>query len=427
LVILASAGICAALNLQKLVHVRNQDPHTGAPRTHFMALPLWWIAVLANTLSELINLAALGFAPATLVTPLGCLTVVFNALASVLWLGEPFFLRDILGILLIFAGVAFVVLSQLGSQPVPIDEEYLHSVVLRSPTFYAYLGGLAVAMAVLVVFVQPRWSTKYCWVYLGESAICGSITTVAARAFASMLGPPLPGQWAFVYTPPHALVLWGALAVLVITALSSLMLQNKAMMHFQNSEVVPVYFCLFAFGGVIGSALVYQEFCYPWVLLLLPGLLFCALGVYAISYKREERIARAEPRNRCHTPSCCTPPRQPSAMSSTSAWTYPPQLSTAHSLTSLADGRSELRRSSSCSGLNSQVLTSLAAGTLAGTLATVRQALHRTSDEGRRSLSMSSDLRARQAQEALLSNSASASASEPKRPTGAPLRNDSAA
>lgn len=52
----------------------NVDPVTELPRKHFTRLPLWWVAVAANGCSELMNLAALGFAPATLVAPLGCLT-----------------------------------------------------------------------------------------------------------------------------------------------------------------------------------------------------------------------------------------------------------------------------------------------------------------------------------------------------------------
>merc|ERR1712138_355968 len=92
IVVVASAGICASVNLQKLVHVRNEGPD-GQPLKHFTQIPLWWVAMIANTLSELFNLAALGFAPATLVAPLACLTVLFNSLTAVFWLGEPFLRR----------------------------------------------------------------------------------------------------------------------------------------------------------------------------------------------------------------------------------------------------------------------------------------------------------------------------------------------
>ena len=64
---------------------------------------------------ELVNLAALGFAPATLVAPLGCLSVVFNAFTAVFWLREPFFKRDLLGLALISAGVSCIVMGQVGA------------------------------------------------------------------------------------------------------------------------------------------------------------------------------------------------------------------------------------------------------------------------------------------------------------------------
>lgn len=118
LVVLASAGICLSLNLQKMVHVRNTDPVTGQPMANFVTLPLWWVGSLLNAASELLNLAALGYAPATLVTPLGCLTVVFNAVAAVVFLGEPFFKRDLAGIVLIGGGVICVVLSQARARAV---------------------------------------------------------------------------------------------------------------------------------------------------------------------------------------------------------------------------------------------------------------------------------------------------------------------
>lgn len=63
-------------------------------------------------------------------------------------------------------------------------------------------------------------------------------------------------------------------------------------MYFKASEVVPIYFCLFALSGVAGSGLAYGELTMPWVLMLFPGVAFCIGGVFAISHRRDERIAR---------------------------------------------------------------------------------------------------------------------------------------
>ena len=92
-------------------------------------------------------------------------------------------------------------------------------------------------MPLQVLYAEPRYATRFSWVYLGESAIAGSVSTVAARAFASLLGPPLPGRWSNLYTPPDLWAAWGSFGLLIITAVCSLILQNKAMIHFGNSEV----------------------------------------------------------------------------------------------------------------------------------------------------------------------------------------------
>ena len=54
LVVAASAGICASLNLQKYVHMKNTDPVTGQPMVNFMQLRLWWVGSLLNGACELL-------------------------------------------------------------------------------------------------------------------------------------------------------------------------------------------------------------------------------------------------------------------------------------------------------------------------------------------------------------------------------------
>lgn len=290
LVVVASLGICLALYVQKVVHLRS-DPETGLERIHFTRVPLWWAGVLGNAVSELVNLAALGFAPATLVAPLGCLCVVFNALTAVFWLGEPFFKRDLAGLLLISLGVGIVVLSQVRSPVEPLTVDSLKHVITSS-NFALYLSLLVCMLLILVACIQQRYATRFCWVYLAESAVFASITTVGARAFASLCGAPLSGSWANAIDPEAWPLFWGALFLLSSTAVCSLILQNRAMVHFGNSEVVPVYFCFFSVGSGLGSAMVYQELCWPWMLLMLPGLLCCVSGVFCISFMREARISR---------------------------------------------------------------------------------------------------------------------------------------
>ena len=291
LVVGASCGICLALNIQKWVHVKNTDPQTGQPIVSFTALPMWWAGTLLNIVSEILNLAALGYAPATLVTPLGCLTVVFNAIAAALIQKEPFFKQDLFGFASIFAGVLCIVRSELGAPTPPITPSYLGNEVLPTLHFAMLLILVFGSLAILYFFVHERYSQTHVVVFLAESSLVSTLTVVSARCFASFLPPPLPGKLEYFYKYPDWLYSWGSLVCMCVTAIAGLLLQNCALMYFKASEVVPIYFCMFAIGGVAGSGLAFMELTFPWVMLLVPGVAFCVGGVFAISYRRDERIA----------------------------------------------------------------------------------------------------------------------------------------
>lgn len=292
LTFVASLGICFSLNLQKLVHVRNVDPATGQASVSFLTLPLWWVGVLSNAAAELLNLAALGYAPATLVTPLGCLTVVFNCVTSAIFLKEQFLRRDLLGIILIGAGVVCVVWSQVGSPAPPITPRSLREDVLPSASFWILVGGVVGGLALIYAFLHEQYKLRTCWIFLAESSLVSTLTVVSARCFASFLPYPMPGEAAYFYTVPDCWYTWGSLALLAISAVGGLLLQNAALMHFKASEVVPIYFCMFALSGVAGSGLAFGELQWPWVLMLIPGVTLCIGGVFAISHRREQRIAQ---------------------------------------------------------------------------------------------------------------------------------------
>ncbi len=139
-----------------------------------------------------------------------------------------------------------------------------------------------------------------------------------------MLPYPMPGKLSYFFTPPACYYAWGSLVILGISAVGGLLLQNAALMHFSASEVrrrrprallsrarrrrmarprslstsrpsasqvVPVYFSMFVIGGVGGSGLAFGELTMPWVLMLMPGIALCIGGVFAIAYRRDERVS----------------------------------------------------------------------------------------------------------------------------------------
>ena len=121
-VLLAVGGnlvISVGLSLTKYAHNLNQESLVPAP---YVQLPFWWIGFLATLTGELGNFAAYGFTEASVVAPLGAVSVLMNAFIATLVLGEGFGLREVVGCGLCIAGGFVIVLSKPASS-VEIDVE----------------------------------------------------------------------------------------------------------------------------------------------------------------------------------------------------------------------------------------------------------------------------------------------------------------
>ena len=156
--------------------------------------------------------------------------------------------------------------------------------VLQSHSFIVLVGCVLLLLLLLKVFVHDKWCRIYSWVYLLESSLVSMFTVISARCFASLAPSPMPGQLSYFTHYPDLLYGWCSLLLLVVTAVGGLMLQNFALMHFNASEVVPVYFSMFVLSGVSASAFAFREISWPWVLLLIPGVVLCIVGVFCIAH-----------------------------------------------------------------------------------------------------------------------------------------------
>jgi len=90
------------------------------------------------SLGELGNFASYAFAPASVVSPLGAVSLVANWCFAPLLLGEKFRRKDVLGVSLAIIGAGTVVLSSRESQQ-GLDQDGLMEAV-RRVEFVVYSG-----------------------------------------------------------------------------------------------------------------------------------------------------------------------------------------------------------------------------------------------------------------------------------------------
>jgi drug/metabolite transporter (DMT)-like permease len=116
--------------------------------------------MLLNAVGELGNLLALGFAPASVVTPVGAVGVVFNAIFASLFLKEPFRKIDMIGLVLIVTGIVVVVLCSKESNVQLSVSECIDAYFNRA-AFYIYVALLCGSCAWCISLYKRGLGTKY--------------------------------------------------------------------------------------------------------------------------------------------------------------------------------------------------------------------------------------------------------------------------
>jgi uncharacterized membrane protein len=259
--------IAVGLTIEKRAHMVAQ----AAGRAD--GVGTFWFYVgfaLKNVVGELGNLLAYGLAPASVVAPLGTVSVVANAILAVKFLGEPCRVRDWIALVGVAGGIVLIVLA------VPEAEEQLsvHHLLsdhfYYSPRSYLYCVSLVPIIAFVIMEIEPRFAKRYIVVWLFLCALISSITVAAARGFASLI-TQLPADCArahcvhgVVHPPCSQTVLhwlfWGLLGIIALTGVWSEYYRVLATNHFDNTQVLPVYQCFFTICSVLGGMLVYNEF-----------------------------------------------------------------------------------------------------------------------------------------------------------------------
>lgn len=126
-------------------------------RKSYLRSPYWWVGIVLMILGEAGNFLAYGFAPASIVSPLGVVALISNCVIAPFMLKEQFRKRDLLGVLVSIAGAVVVVISAKSSE----EKIGPHDIweMITQWEFELYLGltaGLILALMWLSAKHGPR-------------------------------------------------------------------------------------------------------------------------------------------------------------------------------------------------------------------------------------------------------------------------------
>ncbi|XP_053321643.1 magnesium transporter NIPA4 [Spea bombifrons] len=239
---------------------------------------MWWAGLLTMAGGEVANFAAYAFAPATIVTPLGALSVLISAVLSSYLLGEHLNLLGKLGCALSILGSTVMVIHAPEEQEVTTLEDMTSK--LQDPGFVAYISVLLICCLVLIFLLCPRFGQTNILVYLAICSLLGAFSVSSVKGLGIAVKGLIAGQPVVQHPLP-----WILIPVLVASVVTQVNYLNKSLDVFNTSLVFPIYYVLFTSVVIATSLILFKE----WVSMLpldgvgaVCGFIIIILGVFML-------------------------------------------------------------------------------------------------------------------------------------------------
>ncbi|KAM6967852.1 NIPA-like protein 2 [Aplochiton taeniatus] len=227
------------------------------------------------------NFAAYGFAPASLIAPLGCVSVIASAVISVVFLKETLRASDILGGTLAVAGT-YILVTFAPHKSTHITA-HLVQVYAVSWQFLVYLF-IEILLFCILLYLYKRKHLKHIVIVMLLVALLASLTVISVKAVSGMITESVHGHLQLTYP-----IFYVMLAVMVASCAFQIKFLNQAMKMFDATEVVPINFVFFTASAIVAGIVFYQEFNGLALLNIFMFLLGCVLsflGVFLIARNR---------------------------------------------------------------------------------------------------------------------------------------------
>ncbi|MEE6462095.1 hypothetical protein FKM82_001492 [Ascaphus truei] len=213
---------------------------------------LWWAGLLSMGGGEAANFAAYAFAPATLVTPLGALSVLICAVLSSYFLNEKLNIHGKLGCLLCILGSTMMVIHA------PQEEEVTSlrdmEMKLRDPGFIIFAAVVIVVSLVLIFVVAPKKGQTNILVYIAICSVIGAFSVSSVKGLGIAINEFIERRP--VYKDPLFFIL---LVTLILSVGIQINYLNKALDVFNTSLVTPIYYVFFTTMVVTCSVILFKE------------------------------------------------------------------------------------------------------------------------------------------------------------------------
>ncbi|XP_012542087.1 magnesium transporter NIPA2 [Monomorium pharaonis] len=213
----------------------------------------WWAGLLSMATGEAANFIAYTIAPASLITPLGALSILVSAVLASRYLNEKLNLLGKIGCLLCILGSTIIVLHSPKEVEVNSFNELI--VKIQDPGYMLYILIVIMTTLSIIFHFGPAYGKQNILVYIWLCSSIGSLTIMSCKGLGLALKETISGQ-------ENAFANW-LTWVFIFSAIICIMMQmnylNKSLDLFNISIVTPVYYVFFTTLVIIASAILFRE------------------------------------------------------------------------------------------------------------------------------------------------------------------------
>nr|CAH7758284.1 unnamed protein product [Callosobruchus chinensis] len=214
----------------------------------------WWLGISAMGFGELLNFAAYGFAPASVVTPLGALSVLVSAVLASKFLNEKLTILGKLGCLLCILGATIIVIHAPKEEPLENFNLFLSR--LQEPAFARYMICIVVLCCAILCYLGPRYGSRYVFIYITLCSAIGGITVMACKAIGLALKSYSVSS---LLSYPTFWLLSTILLTMCLCVCVQISYLNRTLDLFNASVVTPTYYVFFTSFVIAESVVLFRE------------------------------------------------------------------------------------------------------------------------------------------------------------------------
>ncbi|XP_015113219.1 magnesium transporter NIPA2 [Diachasma alloeum] len=246
-------GISFIIKKRALVNLQKYGLRAGAGGHGYLREWMWWTGLLSMGIGEAANFVAYAFAPASIVTPLGVLSIVIAAILSPRYLHEKLNLLGKLGCFLSIMGSTIIVLHAPKTEEIDTVEDLVYR--LQHSGFSIYTIFVILLSLFIIFHVGPRDGKENVTIYVFLCSIVGSLTVMSCK----ILGLSIKET---IYTENNRMeswLTWVSLFSIILCIMVQMNYLNKALDLFNTAIVTPVYYVFFTTFVIIASAILFEE------------------------------------------------------------------------------------------------------------------------------------------------------------------------